>query len=343
VPRAGKGARLWLRPASPGRTAVWIIRNGDTRISTGCGPENRGEAEKRLAEYLSEKYRPERKHSRHASSIPVADVLSIYAEDIAPRHSRPHETAARVGRLLSFFGDKMLSDITGPSCRAYVAHRKATASARQELEDLRAAVLHHRREGLCDQVVDVRLPEKSPPRERWLSRSEAARLLWTARRNRYIAHFILVGLYTGTRSGAILGASLKAVSGKGYVDLDKGVFYRKAFGARATKKRQPPIPIPPKLLSHIRRWKRREYLIEWKGQPVTTVGKAFRQIAREAGLADVTPHTLRHTCATWLVENGAETSDVAKYLGMSEAMVEGRYGHIGNRSLARAVEAISRR
>ena len=32
------------------------------------------------------------------------------------------------------------------------------AAARRELEDLRAAINHHRREGLCSEIVSVVLP-----------------------------------------------------------------------------------------------------------------------------------------------------------------------------------------
>jgi hypothetical protein len=64
----------------------------------------------------------------------------------------------------------------------------------------------------------------------------------------------LIGLYTGTRAGAIATASPYREPGRSYVDLDRGIFYRKAIGRRATKKRQTPAPIPPRLLVHMRRW-----------------------------------------------------------------------------------------
>ena len=70
---------------------------------------------------------------------------------------------------------------------------------------------------------------------------------------RHIARFILIGLYTGTRAGAIASASPYAEPGRSYVDLERGIFYRKAIGKRATKKRQPPAPVPPRLLAHLRR------------------------------------------------------------------------------------------
>lgn len=132
------------------------------------------------------------------------------------------------------------------------------AAARRELEDLRAAINHHRREGLCSEIVSVALPARNEARERWLTRSEAARLLWAAWRakqvmrdnetrravGRHVARFILLGLYTGTRSSAICGAALMPTIGRGFVDLDQGVFYRRAIGQRQTKKRQPPGQAP---------------------------------------------------------------------------------------------------
>ena len=96
--------------------------------------------------------------------------------------------------------------------------------ARRDLEDLRAGINHHANEGLHRSIVRVTLPEKGLPRDRWLTRSEAARLLWICWRHRelqmrhrgpdkgrslptnryplrHLARFILIGLYTGTRAG----------------------------------------------------------------------------------------------------------------------------------------------
>ncbi len=368
MPRPSKGARLWLRPArregGRNRPAVWIIRDGDHQESTGCGGDDRKGAETKLAEYIAAKYSPERTRSRHPACIPVADALTIYLQDVAPGHARPHETAQRAEALLGFFGDMTLAAINGASCRAYVAHRGSTAAARRELEDLRSAINHHRREGLCSEVVEVVLPERAQRREKWLTRSQAARLLWAAWRarqmdanapgeptkrdvGRHVARFILVGLYTGTRSGAICGASLDRISGRGFIDLERGVFYRRAEGARETNKRQPPAPIPPRLLAHLRRWGRlgvcRNAVVEWGGKPVIRVNKAFGKAALAAGLEGVSPHTLRHTAATWLMQNGADLWAAAGFLGMTVEMLERNYGHHHPNHLKSAVVAIGRR
>ena len=255
MPRRSKGARLWLEPARFNkngklfRRAVFVIRDGATKRSTGFGEGEIEQAQRALAEYIANKYRAPRVSQLDPAVVKVADVISIYAEDVARNHARPQETAARLGRILDFFGDTTLSHINRRACDAYVRHRGAQAAARRELEDLRAAIRHHWEAGLCAALTPVVLPERGEARERWLTRSEAARLLWTAWRLRqrwrdrpsdrataqHVARFILVGLYTGTRAGAICGAALMPTIGRGYVDIDAGVFYRRAVGAKQTK------------------------------------------------------------------------------------------------------------
>jgi integrase len=384
MPRRSKGPRLWLRPEernSDGtlrKRAVWVIRDGPRKISTGCAPGDRAGAERALGEHLAQKYRPSRTCGRHPSEILIADVLSIYLTDVAPRHAREQETKQRVLTLDGWWGDRTLADVNGATCRAYVEYRTSQAwrsarpektgrtprnvsraAARRELEDLRAAINHHRREGLCSEIVSVVLPEKAPGRERWLTRSEAARLLWAAWRakqiiggrdtqrtvGRHVARFILVGLYTGTRSSAICGAAMMPTVGRGHVDLDQGVFYRGAIGRRQTKKRQPPVKLPPRLLAHMRRWARlgfaRRAVVEWNGKPVRSVRKGFDSAVRAAKLdVDVTPHVLRHTCATWLMQEGVNLWDAAGFLGMTMQQLEQGYGHHHPEYQEQAVSAL---
>ena len=55
--------------------------------------------------------------------------------------------------------------------------------------------------------------------------------------------------------------------------------------------------------------------------------KAFRSVANAAGLADVTPHILRHTAATWLMQLGTDKWEAAEYLGMTAEQLDKTYGH----------------
>jgi hypothetical protein len=118
--------------------------------------------------------------------------------------------------------------------------------------------------------------ELTPPRKKELAAligpslqneddiAEAARLIWTCWRARetqtvhrgplkgqkietdkrplrHVARFLLIGMYTGTRAGAIASASPYRDEGRSFVDLGRGIFYLLAEGKRATNKRQPPV------------------------------------------------------------------------------------------------------
>jgi len=143
---------------------------------------------------------------------------------------------------------------------------------------------------------------------------------------------LLIGLYTRTRAGATATASPCAEQGRSFVDLERAIFYRTAIGKRATKKRQSPAPIPPRLLAHMRRLERakadRNLLVEFNGKPVASVKKGFRRAVGLAGLPGrVTPHTLRHTAATWLMRRSVPIWGTAGFLGVSPEVLQGTYGH----------------
>lgn len=340
-----KGARLYLRAASGTKPATWIIRDGGHTERTGCREGERAQAEQRLADYIAAKYTPARTRDRAAAQIEIDDVLNIYLADVAVKAARPKEVGQRMLALLEFFGGHRLDFVTGPTCRDYAVARGSQSMARRELEDLRAAIKHHRKEGLCKEIVEVVLPEKSQPRDRWLTRGEAARMIWAAwryrevqkgvptdrRSRRHIARFILVGLYTGTRAGAICAASLTPAVGRGYVDLAEGVFNRRAQGARETKKRQPPIRLPPELVAHMRRWQAagvsKHAVVEFNGKPLKSVRKAFANVAADAKVEGATPHVLRHTAVTWAMQGGADLWDSADFFGMTVEVLERVYGH----------------
>jgi integrase len=83
------------------------------------------------------------------------------------------------------------------------------------------AINHHAKEGLHRGGVRVALPARGKARQRWLTRNEVARLLWTCWRARevqeglqtdkrplrHLCRFLLLALYTGSRPGAVLRAA----------------------------------------------------------------------------------------------------------------------------------------
>jgi integrase len=107
-----------------------------------------------------------------------------------------------------------------------------------------------------------------------------------------------IGIYSGTRAGAIAAASPIPALGRSYVDLERGRYYRLKQGSAKTNKRQPTVPIPLRLLAHLRRWHRinpeTKHFVEYNGSPVTSVKTAFKSAVRLAGLAPGTSHFATH-------------------------------------------------
>jgi integrase len=358
MPRRSKGPRLWYRPPridrGKPRAGQWLILDGTRQIATGYSEGQDREAETELARYIEDKWRPTRR-IRPIEDITVAEVLAVYDADVGPKQVNQRTYLSRLDRLNEWWGDKSLADVNGETCRAYATERGNAGGARRDLQDLAAAIGHHEKEGYHRETVRVVLPPKGRRRERWLTRSEAAKLIWACwryreaqRRHRgpsrgktlptskkplqHVARFILLGLYTGTRAAAIAAASPYRQDGRAWVDLDAGIFYRLPEGKDETTKRQPPVRLPANLLSHMRRWKRSAittgHFVEHNGKPVDSVRTGFAHGVRLAALdGDITPHTLRHTAATWLMQNGADLWGAAQLLGMSVEMLERVYGH----------------
>ena len=103
------------------------------------------------------------------------------------------------------------------------------------------------------------------------------------------------------------------------------------------------MQMPDRLLAHLRRWRRIgasvRSVIEFRGERVQKVRTSFDNIVKEAGLGNVTPHTLRHTAITWALAGqpkrgrwrpatpGASIWDVSTYFGVSPKVIEQVYGH----------------
>jgi integrase len=62
--------------------------------------------------------------------------------------------------------------------------------------------------------------------------------------------------------------------------------------------------------------------------PVTTLQKGFNRIVERAGLKDCTLHSLRHSHATILMNDGVPVRAIAERLGNTPEMIHTTYGHV---------------
>jgi integrase len=358
--RPRKGPHLYLKRRERfGRQSVWIIRDGAIEKSTGCCEGELGAAERALQAYLGAKYTTPKAADR-LEAIAVADVMRAYLAEHAPRVKRPDFIKSTAAPILDWWGTKTLADIRGKTCRDYADWRTAQGvrdqTARHDLKTLRAAInYYHREYGPLPAIPALTLPEKAEPRERWITRDQAALMIRLARRGRYtrfLARFILIGVYTGTRPGATLRLKWLPSPNSGWFDLDNGVLYRRGPEEAVTNKRRKPARIPERLMPHLKRWRAMDMaghaggkrmwangkrprprppiinVIHYYGKPVNKLRRSWAGIRIEAKLGkDITPHALRHTAATWLMQAGVDAFEAGGFLSMSVETLLAVYGH----------------
>lgn len=315
MPRRKAPPRLYLDP----RRRQWIIRDGADFIRTGCSEEERAGAERHLAEYLGAKHEPER-----GPDPLIADVLLVYAKEHLPHTKTAATVAYHLHHLSEWWGAIRLSGISAAACRRYASERSRTV-ARRDLEALRAAVGYWAREyGPLHIVPSIVLPARPAPRSRWLTRAEAHSLRLASMSVPHLYRFVVLGLLTGSRPGNILDLTWDQI------DLTSGVMHRRAFGEIEDKqKRTPPVKMGKALTRLMRRWKRQDVgglVVGFKGRTIKRIDRAWNEACERAGIEGATPHTLRHTRATWLMQAGVDIWEAAGHLGMSSAMLQQVYG-----------------
>lgn len=72
-----------------------------------------------------------------------------------------------------------------------------------------------------------------------------------------------------------------------------------------------------------------QWFVAWHGKPVKSVKTGFASALRIADIEDegISPHTFRHTAATWLMLEGVSTFKAAGFLGVGEETLRRVYGH----------------
>lgn len=291
----------------------------------------------------------------------VGEVLARYIDFKADAlvGAGANTLACAVAALTPFWGNLTCDAVKGTTCRAYEreravprevtittrtgkaitrTHSAGSATVRRELGVLQAALNHAHGEGLLVHPLKVTLPAPGVSRERWLTRSEAAKLLRCA--SPHIRRFILVSLYTGRRATAVLDLTWHRV------DLESGVIRFRAEGEAETNKRRGRVRIPRQLAAHMKRWRKRSggtHVVMFRGERPDNVKRGIVRAAERAGLTGVSPHVLKHTSITWAVMNGLGVEDAAEYFDTSPATIRKHYWHHSPHHQERALEIMERR
>jgi len=320
---------------------TWTVSGRSRKRTTGTA--DREEAENIFADWLQSHRRPSGP-SDPAEAL-VTDILETYASERGPKVIGKETMANAVTVLAGLFEGKTVAEVPA-SIDAYIKRRdRAAGTTRRELGVLQAAINHAHKRGRITRSVTVELPPTPPSKERWLTRQEAARLIRATRVDSkarfYLPLFILFGLYTGRRKEAILSLRWSQI------DLEANRIDFEIAGRERTKKQRGRVPIPPRLKPHLIRARRRGSdlgpVLHINGRPIANIKKGFAAACRRAGLEGVTPHVLRHTAATWLMQSGVSLTVASQYLAMSEVSLRRVYWHHHPDYMLEAAEAVGRK
>ena len=188
----------------------------------------------------------------------------------------------------------------------------------------------------------VKLPKVSNERLRFLTHEEADNLLKNLKgRSIQLNNIALLSLHCGLRASEIFRLKWQDI------DLDRGVI---TVHGKGNKNRPAFMTDKAKAIFENLEPGSPDNLVfaDRNGKEIGKVSNAFDRAVRELGLNDditdplnkFTFHCLRHTFASWLVQNGVNLYTVKELLGHSTLAMTERYSHLAKDTLKNAVKKL---
>ncbi len=179
--------------------------------------------------------------------------------------------------------------------------------------------------GMPNRFYSIERPRKEEKLPVVLSREEVTKLLGKLSN---VKHYCMVSLMysSGLRLGELLHLKIK--------DIDSDRMLIHVVGAKGNKDRY--TLLSKSILKHLRQYfiayRPQEYLFEGPyghQYSPTSVQKIVRRTAQWAGIRKkVSPHTLRHSFATHLLESGTDLRYIQNLLGHSSSRTTEIYTHV---------------
>ena len=273
---------------------------------------------------------------------PFRDYLSVESGTAA---NTVENYLRDVQRLLTFLAVRAVADPSGVTpelLREFIFHLKdvglAASSIRREVSALRTYFRFLAGEGhiVRDPSAELETPKAWRKLPTVLAVSEIEALLGAPQADEPLAWrdraLLEVAYGTGVRVSELVGLrvtdvlfedGLVKVLGKGSKERLVPIG-RRALGAAALYARE----TRPRL---DRGHTERRFFLNARGRPLSRVGAwgIIKRCAKRAGVGKrVTPHTLRHTFATHLLEGGADLRAVQEMLGHADLSTTQLYTHV---------------
>ena len=173
-------------------------------------------------------------------------------------------------------------------------------------------------------------------RIRWLTREQADALI--AELPVHLSAMVKFTLATGLRESNVTDLCWSQV------DLQRRCCW--VDGASTKNGRALFVPLSSDALAVVRAQlgKHPDYVFTYKGRHIETAGvRAWRNALARAGIDDFRWHDLRHTWASWHVQNGTPLNVLKELGGWSDLKMVMRYAHLSNDHLAGYAENVGGR
>ena len=330
----------------------WWISYADadgTRVRESAGTANRREATTLEATRRAEIHRVSKWNEPAAHSFDEVMLAYLKETESKKSHSRDLTSAKR---LYEHFRGVSIQSIGAPEVTAYKSARTqdgvAVATIGKELWLLSAAIRHMNAayDWNLPNPVSGRVPQPKKKEMRWFTRDEAAALMRASSEGRagdHMGDFVRLGLSTGMRTGEMLKLQWRRVDiARAMVRFDSGDQKKGVPGSIPLN--QSAVAV---LVSRLTYRNRHHPGSPWvfpspkvEGQPILSVKVGFRYAVRRAGIPYASPHALRHTFASWLVQAGVPLREVCELCRHEDIRTTMRYAHLAPHTTAARLTVI---
>ncbi len=252
-----------------------------------------------------------------------------------------------IRNLRQFFVGALLADMAPEDVAHYKQERRILvkdSTIRRELATFSAAINFARREWgwPIPNVIEGRKPPQGKGRIRWIDREEATRLIHVAHSEApYLGDFIEIALHTGMRKQEILGLECSRV------DLHHGVIHLNPNDQKSGEYSTVPLnavarqAILRRLSVAAEQYPGSPWLFPGRKGRITDIKRSFTSACKKVGIKDFRIHDLRHTCASWLVQDGVSLMKVKALLRHSSVTTTEKYAHLAPQDTKEAVDRLA--
>lgn len=316
---------------------VKIAINGQKPVYESTGTTDRQQAREYEAKRLNEIWEQSRLGIKPRYLWEEAVVK--YIDETS--HSKSHSTDLTFFRWLSKYLDGVyLNDINRALLDRITSIRKKEGNVSNGTVNRYMQVVSRvlRRAALdwewIDKAVKVRSLPEPKIRIRFLTSEEAARLI-----NELPPHLeamVRFSLATGLRKSNVTKLMWSQVN---LQDRRAWIHADQAKGKRAI-----PVPLSSEAVEVLRKelFKHPTHVFTFRGKPLTQVNtKAWHAALKRAGIVDFRWHDLRHTWASWHVQNGTPIYVLKELGGWADMDMVQKYAHLSPGHLSQHVENVS--